>query len=534
MAVRLQRLAHRSRLRHHGHGDRSSDPDRGGRQEHTASSVRAAAGAQARGDGHGLCSANGTEQQWLAELGAPQAAFLDRRLPGGEQTSADVQAALRLPLEAELPERQEIADDGGKRDQGEQPDRHLDRSHDERLVAQVSSDCRPGPLLGRVDVAFAGGVPHDAGAREDGDDAGGGERREAHPPQPYAGQHGWLLRRGRIDGDRSQRRVVPHQKRVAEPLGLGRSQAVEDDALVLASIRAPGAGGHPLEPERAVEKVSAEVDGTDAVPRDRPGRAVQQPLADLDVVLGHPVRRGRPAEHREQRHDAGPDEAPRRTAGAAVAEQEQGHEDGQRPEQLDERGDQQHPGVQALPGLGHLLRLGRGNDGMRHVASPGAACAVAVRSATSASATTWSSPWMTSGPAADAVVTTTSASPSSCSIGPRLLSTVWIREIGARRRSWVIQPDWTYTASRVASQRCTWYRHCGMTIMWMAATTPESPRTMTCTTTSPVPVTSHSTWTPRITSQDSAARAVQYQTAVRLTRCAGGRIRSWAVSDVTG
>ena len=46
-----------------------------------------------------------------------------------------------------------------------------------------------------------------------------------------------------------------------------------------------------------------------------------------------------------------------------------------------------------------------------------------------------------SGPAADAVVTVTLARPNSCSSGPRSVSTVWIRETGAIRRSWSNQPD---------------------------------------------------------------------------------------------
>ena len=47
---------------------------------------------------------------------------------------------------------------------------------------------------------------------------------------------------------------------------------------------------------------------------------------------------------------------------------------------------------------------------------------------------------MRSGPAADAVVTVTFARRKICSNGPRWLSTVWIREIGAIRRSWLNQP----------------------------------------------------------------------------------------------
>jgi hypothetical protein len=89
------------------------------------------------------------------------------------------------------------------------------------------------------------------------------------------------------------------------------------------------------------------------------------------------------------------------------------------------------------------------------VASPRIACAAAVRSSTSRCATSRSSPWIRSGPAADAVVTVTLESPKSCSSGPRSESTVWMREIGAIRRSWLNQPDWVYIASGVASQRCT-------------------------------------------------------------------------------
>jgi hypothetical protein len=46
-------------------------------------------------------------------------------------------------------------------------------------------------------------------------------------------------------------------------------------------------------------------------------------------------------------------------------------------------------------------------------------------------------------PAALAVVTVTRAKPKSCSTGPRSVSTVWMREIGAIRRSTVNQPRCT-------------------------------------------------------------------------------------------
>ena len=66
---------------------------------------------------------------------------------------------------------------------------------------------------------------------------------------------------------------------------------------------------------------------------------------------------------------------------------------------------------------------------------------VAVRSSTRRSATSRSRPLISSAPAADAVVTVTLDRPNSCSSGPRSVSTVWMRETGAMRRSWSNQPD---------------------------------------------------------------------------------------------
>ena len=53
------------------------------------------------------------------------------------------------------------------------------------------------------------------------------------------------------------------------------------------------------------------------------------------------------------------------------------------------------------------------------------------------------------------------------------MSTVWIRDIGATRHSWLIQPAAVYTASSVVSHRCTRNRHRGITSRYttpMAAT----------------------------------------------------------------
>ncbi len=113
---------------------------------------------------------------------------------------------------------------------------------------------------------------------------------------------------------------------------------------------------------------------------------------------------------------------------ARRADQEDADEDGQELEQLVDRVHEQHPRVEPAPlrVAGHrpfetvltdLLGVrdrscSSGAWGSRHVASPASAAVRRVRSATSRSATSLSIAEMTSGPAAEAVVTVTDASPS--------------------------------------------------------------------------------------------------------------------------
>src|SRR5262249_5837555 len=156
-------------------------------------------------------------------------------------------------------------------------------------------------------------------------------------------------------------------------------------------------------------------------------------------------------------HDA--DAADAERPPAAVAALVALHPDRQRdqredqPPQFHHRVYGEHPRTQPpppAPGVDRRRSYGRG-----HVASPVVRPTRSVRSATNWSASTWASPSILIGPAADAVVTVTLASLNSCSIGPRSLSTVCTREIGAIRRSWLIHPVCVYTAVSVASHRCT-------------------------------------------------------------------------------
>ena len=89
---------------------------------------------------------------------------------------------------------------------------------------------------------------------------------------------------------------------------------------------------------------------------------------------------------------------------------------------------------------------------------------------------------MATGPADDAVVTVTVARPKARCSGPRVVSTVWIRDIGATRQVCQNHPVRVYTAVSVTSHRCSRYHHVGST----TATVPP-----TTATTSPGPSSHH-------------------------------------------
>src|SRR5262249_6275443 len=96
------------------------------------------------------------------------------------------------------------------------------------------------------------------------------------------------------------------------------------------------------------------------------------------------------------------------------------------------------------------LRLG-------HVASSAPIAAISVSRATTASPTCEPGATRRPAPADDAVVTVTFARPNMRSSGPRCVSTVCTRDIGAIRRSCTSQPVLVYTACGSMSHRCTRY-----------------------------------------------------------------------------
>src|SRR3954447_26869072 len=245
---------------------------------------------------------------------------------------------------------------------------------------------------------------------------------------PRGGRGGRARRRGS-----ARRRRLPGavQQLRAQRDGFRRGEAVEAHAAALPAIGAPGADLDAREPEQPVHRPRGDVDGADAVPRDGAHAAPEEARADLDAVLGRPIARGEPAREGEGERDGERDADPDQAAAAAVAGDEGRQQRWERARDLLDGVDEQHAAIEPPPGAAL---------GCRHVPSPRVAWAALVSSSTSRSAVARSSPSLESGPAADAVVTVTSARPKSCSSGPRSLSTVWMREIGAMRDSWYSQP----------------------------------------------------------------------------------------------
>ena len=119
------------------------------------------------------------------------------------------------------------------------------------------------------------------------------------------------------------------------------------------------------------------------------------------------------------------------------------------------------------------------------------------------------------------MVTVTVASPSSRSSGPRWVSTVCTRLIGATRLSWVNQPVRVYTASSVTSQRWTVYRHSGTPATCAAATASVIGNAAVCQTRSVESERVHTTSAIRTISQPIAAGIAQSVFARGLGRHAG-------------
>src|SRR5690606_18978645 len=184
--------------------------------------------------------------------------------------------------------------------------------------------------------------------------------------------------------------------------------------------------------------------------------------------------------HRRRRHPvAGP--PPPQMIHRDPADDEHGHA-------------RQHPSQRHLCGRARRDPDGRGNTGSHgqpgqddrgrhervsvqrapfggaHVASPGVSSVMRVNSSVRSRACSSAKPAMTTGPAEDAVVTVTVASPNMRCSGPRVVSTVWILDIGATRQVCQNHPVRVNTAVSVTSHRCRRYHQRGSTTAAMPPT----------------------------------------------------------------
>jgi hypothetical protein len=410
---------------------------RPGREQERAAALGAAAGAQPGRDRHAARPAGRAEEQRLGKLHAAQAPLLDRRRARAQQPARDVERPARVAGEAEAPEGEHVAagraDRNDHREGREGENDHGRERHARERVAEVAERAD----VARVDVGVVGGVEEEAEDRADGEDAGERERGVAQIPRAQPGDLGLGLGiGGRGAGDLRPPGAGVEQL-VAQAAGVGGVDAVEPEAAVRIAVRAPGPDRHAHQAQDALQRVRADVDGPDAVARDGPQPATEQPAAHLDLVGGDAEARREPAEQPGGDRDRHPGEAPQGAVAVAAARDEQSEQRGRGARDLLDRVDEQHARAEPPPRRLRGRRLRRG----RHVASSAWACVAAVSSSTSRSATSRSRPLISSAPAADAVVTVTFANPKSCSSGPRSVSTVWMRATGAIRRSWSNHPD---------------------------------------------------------------------------------------------
>ena len=205
------------------------------------------------------------------------------------------------------------------------------------------------------------------------------------------------------------------QQRGAQLAGALGGQAVEVD--VLAAACGAGADPHGREPQQPLHEGGGEVDRAHPVELGGAAAPLEQSLAQLDPAVVDAVAGRDVAQHAEghRHHDA--EHLPGDAAAAhPAADEDQRDQRWQEPADLAHRVHEQHPRVQPQPepAVGGLSSLGRRG----HVASPSTASAFSVSSSTRARAVARSSALMLRAPAAEAVVTVTSARPKSRETGP--------------------------------------------------------------------------------------------------------------------
>ena len=246
------------------------------------------------------------------------------------------------------------------------------------------------------------------------------------------------------------------QQFLPQACGIGRAQAVQSECRPALAIGRASTDHDAGKAQHAMQGVRRHVDGPDAVQRGGHRRRRNSPCRSWIWVA---VMRKRVVNHR--RVAVAGDDAPSRSGSTRepcplpCARQQQPDSAGRARTtsmtgwMISMRGSRRrHSSVanrrdRARHATGPSRRVARGR------------CALRVQLVDDPFRVGRSRPWILSGPAADAVVTVTFASRNNCWSGPRWMSTVWMRDTGAMRRSWLTQPAWVYTAFGVVSQRCT-------------------------------------------------------------------------------
>ena len=428
-AMGSERDLHRSRVPQDLGSDVPCHRARGRRQQQRAAAVGAAPGLQTRRDAAQARRVDGPQQQRLGELDSPQPSFLDAGGPGRQQPAGDVEAALSMAREAKTPVGQDIAADRQDCDEGDERDQPLQDVQPDRGSLQVVEGPLTGPTSPAVTPSWSRRSPPDAEDRRGTQDPRHGERREAHPPgSSRASSMSWPPGVTGSPAGTAPKVTASGASKVTTALRWSSSArkaaasaaGSESSDSPLPRVVATGADVHLREPQEPVQRRRGHVNAADPIRWRGNGLALQQTGAQLHLLRGDAVSGGRPAQH-AQRND--PDDTqrtqpPQLPVADRATRHDQANEGGDGSGQLPDGVDQQHPGAQTAPGRS------RSGAGHAHVASPSLWLVTSVSSATRPSAVARSSPWIRSGPAADAVVTVTFASLNSCSNGPRSMSTV--------------------------------------------------------------------------------------------------------------
>jgi hypothetical protein len=237
-------------------------------------------------------------------------------------------------------------DDGGRGQRHVQPD---------GVAAQVPQDPLDRTEVGRVEPRLAQQPEPEADQHRAGDHAGQRRRSQGDPATVQAGEFdlgvagGAVGCRGRRDGVCCPRRR-PVQQFGSQGRHGDRRQPVQPHRSRV-GVRAAGPDVHPDQAQQALQRMGADVQRADAVPRHGQVHALQDAATHFDHGRGDPVSgRQVPGNAKGDDH-GGADQPPRWSVVVAGARDQQDQQHRDEPDDLADRLDQQHAEGQAPPAL---------------------------------------------------------------------------------------------------------------------------------------------------------------------------------------